>query len=655
MSLRFAFRISAAALLGLAVVWLVVSCASAPKAPEPTPTPTATPMPTPEATPTPAPTPTPAVKALSEDDFHTAQVAIDEAVAAGAEAFAADLLNQARQALSQARDQATTAPDDAKALLATSVTKAHEARDAALQRFDQDAAKAIDEATAAGADKLATDLLSQAQKALDQARTKGDRPAAETRALYQTAIDKAHAARDAALVQAQLAQMDKDAQAAIDEAVAAGADQLAADLLAQARSALDQARQKASDSPAEAKNLYQDALNKAHAARDAALAAKTKAVLDQLDQQATQAIAEAEAVEADQWAPVPLGQARNALTSARDQAAKSPDLAQKSYQTAIDQAHTARDTAAAARTQALLAKLDAAVTAWKALQPVQWTPDEAQVLGPQAESARTAVAADYSTGLPLATDALAALGIATDKLKNRLAAVQDVRTKAQKALGDAEAANDAFFQGTGAWRKYHLDAAEEAWTSALYQAQSAQAKALAEVERKRTEKLMLDTMKKIEDASGKTVVDPNDNIIAPQPWDGKKELEKLQPKPLSLVIPPDGSVVVLGEKQRVTYLDEAKDQWTQGVKALDAGDLTLANQAFLEAQKLIDTYLAMAVDSVYTVQLNPDKRDSLWRIAGHGDIYDTPWEWPKIWKRNQKLIQNPDLIYPGWQLIIPPQ
>ena len=63
----------------------------------------------------------------------------------------------------------------------------------------------------------------------------------------------------------------------------------------------------------------------------------------------------------------------------------------------------------------------------------------------------------------------------------------------------------------------------------------------------------------------------------------------------------------------------------------------------------------MAVDKVYTVRLIPDRRDSLWRISEYSGIYATPWDWPKIWKRNQKLIQNPDLIYPGWQLIIPPQ
>jgi nucleoid-associated protein YgaU len=384
-------------------------------------------------------------------------------------------------------------------------------------------------------------------------------------------------------------------------------------------------------------------------------------------QAAQDAVAEAEAAEADTYSPDLINAARKALADAREKAG-SPDEARALLAEAIQKAHEARDAALAGRTQALLDRLQAAVTQWSALQPDRWDPEGAAPLQARADAARDAVTADYAAGKPQADEAIAALNDAGTQLKGRLAAGQAVREEAQKALADAEAvdayvwapdqvqeANDAFFQGTSAWKKFHIDAAEEAWNTALFDAKAAAAKARNELARKQTEQLMLDTMKKLEDASGKTVVDPDDNIIAPQPWDGKKELEKLKKKPVSLVIPTDGTVAVMGEKQRITYLDEAKDQWSQGVRAMGDGDLTLANESFLQAQKLIDTYLAMAVDKIYTVRLIPEHRDSLWRISEYGDIYNTPWDWPKIWRRNQKLIQNPDLIYPGWQLIIPPQ
>ncbi len=396
--------------------------------------------------------------------------------------------------------------------------------------------------------------------------------------------------------------------------------------------------------------------------------APTPAPLTDADFQAAQAaIAEAEAVQADQYAPDPLNKARNELNQARAQAASDPDSARQLLASSVDDAHAARDAAKKARTQALVDKLDQAAAEWKALQPDRWIPDEAAPVTAHEETARAAVIDDYDKGLPLANDSLSEMADAKAKLSARLLAVQDLRVKAQGALDDADkadayvwvpdlvqGANDAFFQGTGAWKGYRLDVAEEAWSTALFQAQSASAKAKTAAERKRTEQLMLDTMKKLEGASTKTIVDPQDNIIGPQPWNGQQELQKLEPKPLSMAIPETGTAV-MGDKQRVTYLDEAKAQWAAGVQAYNDGNLDLANESFLQSQKLIDTYLAMAVDKIYTVRLIPEHRDSLWRIAEYKDIFGTPWDWPKIWKRNQKLIQNPDLIYPGWQLIIPPQ
>lgn len=385
-------------------------------------------------------------------------------------------------------------------------------------------------------------------------------------------------------------------------------------------------------------------------------------------QAAEQAIAEAEAVEADKYSPDLLNQARQALANAHAKADADPDAARDLLKTSIAKANEARDQASAARTKAALDRLDQATGRLKALQAELWDPEGSTPVLAQADTARATLIQDYAKGSPLADDAVTALDNETSKLGARLLAVQDLRLQAQKALDEAESADafvwvpdlvqsadDAFFQANGAWKKYRLDAAEESWSTALFQAKSAASKAKEAMERKRTEQLMLDTMKKLEDASGKTVVDPQDHIIAPQPWDGEKELQKIQPKPVSVLIPADGSTVVLADKQRVTYLDEAKDQWAQGVAAFNAGDLTLANESFLQAQKLIDTYLAMAVDKVYTVRLIPERRDSLWRISEYKDIFASPWDWPKIWKRNQKLIQNPDLIYPGWQLIIPPQ
>jgi len=522
----------------------------------------------------------------------------------------------------------------------------------------QAADQAIAEAEAAGAAQDAPGLLAEATAARDAAKAEADPSAA--RADLKTAIAKAHAARDAALearLRAQVAALEAQARQALADAEAAGAPQDAADLWAQAQAALARGVDQTAAAPQEALKSFQQALDQAKAARLAAL-----------DAGARRAIADAEAVEADQFAPEPLNRARASLTQATDLAPSNPDGAVAPYQDALTQARQAHDQAAQARTAALLGRVGEALQRWTDVQAEKWDPEGSAGVRNEVQTAEAGVTADYATGKPLAEAAIAKLEDQTGRLTPRIAAVQALKTQVQEALDAADAAdasvwvpdlvqgaNDAFFQGSGAWKKFHLDAAEEAWTTALFQAKSATALALQALEKKRTEQLMNDTMKRLQDASGKTVVDPQDRIIAPQPWDGKKELEKLQAKPLSLRLPAPGTTAVLGEVQRVTYLDEAKDQWAQGVKAYNAGDLTLANEAFLQAQKLIDTYLAMAVDKVYTVRLIPDHRDSLWRISEYDQIYATPWDWPKIWQRNQKLIQNPDLIYPGWQLIIPPQ
>lgn len=63
---------------------------------------------------------------------------------------------------------------------------------------------------------------------------------------------------------------------------------------------------------------------------------------------------------------------------------------------------------------------------------------------------------------------------------------------------------------------------------------------------------------------------------------------------------------------------------------------------------------AIGGQKTYTVGTWSRDRDCLWTIAAKKTVYDSPWLWPKIWQGNRDQIKDPDLIYPGEKLAIPP-
>jgi nucleoid-associated protein YgaU len=60
--------------------------------------------------------------------------------------------------------------------------------------------------------------------------------------------------------------------------------------------------------------------------------------------------------------------------------------------------------------------------------------------------------------------------------------------------------------------------------------------------------------------------------------------------------------------------------------------------------------------ATYTVQLIPERRDCLWRIAGYPFIYNNPWKWKVLYEANRAILidpNNPNLIDVGQVLTIP--
>jgi nucleoid-associated protein YgaU len=83
-------------------------------------------------------------------------------------------------------------------------------------------------------------------------------------------------------------------------------------------------------------------------------------------------------------------------------------------------------------------------------------------------------------------------------------------------------------------------------------------------------------------------------------------------------------------------LDNARTFYNAG-KGRQAYDAASRLEAMLAAKRMV--YEVMA-------------GDSLWGIAGQGNVYGDPYQWPLIYKANADQIKDADLIYPGQQLEI---
>lgn len=115
----------------------------------------------------------------------------------------------------------------------------------------------------------------------------------------------------------------------------------------------------------------------------------------------------------------------------------------------------------------------------------------------------------------------------------------------------------------------------------------------------------------------------------------------------------EGSLDVDGKLK----LKEMEDNILQAEQMLSAEQF---NESVEFSKKALKIYLQLILSATngenktYVVRLIPQRRDCLWRIAGYPFIYNNPYLWPLIWIANLDIITNPDLIFPGQVLIIPP-
>ncbi|MCX7031252.1 MAG: chitobiase/beta-hexosaminidase C-terminal domain-containing protein [Spirochaetes bacterium] len=312
----------------------------------------------------------------------------------------------------------------------------------------------------------------------------------------------------------------------------------------------------------------------------------------------------------------------------------------------------------------------------------QWLPAEYEsAVGGIAESADLFGQADYAGARSRAYQALKDMADLSTRLDERLRWVRMLRSDTEQLMAEAEATdayavvpaqkdtvNALYTKGVEDWQAYRLDDAEESFGAAREAARDTLRLARearegrSSVEKKKADELQAKAQAALKEAAGLTVANDEGEVVTPDEWTQflqdieKMELEYQKAVPHSMrSIPASGTLVLAEETSLKDLLEKAKEFYRLGLEEKAKGNYEQSQSYFSESLRYVEIYKSYAVKGVYVVRLIPERRDCLWRIAEYPEIYGDPYLWPKIWRRNRKLIQNPDLIYPGWQLVIPLQ
>jgi nucleoid-associated protein YgaU len=413
------------------------------------------------------------------------------------------------------------------------------------------------------------------------------------------------------------------------------------------------------------------------------------AVTDEEISGARDAIARAKAANADYYDPSTIAEAENLLNSALAVRDTDPETARQDLASAKEKADTAFQSSVEREALDLGNRMEALKRNLLDQRADKYLPDEyTNAVAGIDETRDLYQRGELADARARGYETLKAMADLFDRLQNRIASIKILKRDTEQFLQDAETvdaatwapdakaeANALYLQGLDAFQSYRLDDAEENFGAAREAAKDAvtlakdnQSATVAE-QKKKTEALKLQTMQAIQDAASLTVVTENGTIIKPEKWSGEdmlKQIEKMRQEReqqqkenqslggQSMAVPTGPGTVVLADESQEDLLTQAKQLWQLGLQEEANGNYAKAQEYYQEALRYIEVYKSFAVKGVYTVRLIPEARDCLWRISGYDFIYGDPRLWPKIWRRNRKLIQNPDLIYPGWELVIPP-
>ena len=107
------------------------------------------------------------------------------------------------------------------------------------------------------------------------------------------------------------------------------------------------------------------------------------------------------------------------------------------------------------------------------------------------------------------------------------------------------------------------------------------------------------------------------------------------------------------QKQRLSDAESKLDQEQAKIDDLNAklrkakGELDPLQAEITRLEKEIAYYESLPTE--WTVK----RGECLYKISGYEEIYNDPIKWPRIYRANKDLIEDPTLIMPDWVLTIP--
>ena len=390
--------------------------------------------------------------------------------------------------------------------------------------------------------------------------------------------------------------------------------------------------------------------------------------------QARVAIARAADADAATYDPVTLQEARDALAEGERLRSSDPKAAREALMLASLKANTAYQNSLGLAQRALDLQMTDLLEQLRENQVDQFAPEEyADAVSAVTDARDLFGAGKLSDGADTASAVITRMELLRDATADQLARVLELKSASEGLIDRIEEAGarvgaeqrvtelqESYEAGKMALDNFGLDDAERhfgAARSAGRAALPAGEMSTGEVTMDQADELMRMVMSELENASQLNVITDDEIVVEPAPWDGSRYLDSgdaaVDAAAREALQPMAGAGVE--DVPQHALLEHAKELWRLGVDRRNSGNYRGAVAYFEQARRYAAAFAEFAVTQVYTVRLIPERRESLWRIAEYDFIYGNPWLWPKIWHRNRKLIQNPDLIFPGWQLYIPPR